>query len=689
MLPAPTPLRWLLLLLPLAWALPASVAAADPALDSIAVIRGLNDAAVQRNPPARIRGIVTRATPFELFVQDGPHAIFVWLPSPGFATGCHLGDEVEIAGTVSAGHLLPLIKASEIRRLAHRGLPPPRRVRYVDMAAGREDCQWAEIDGFVRTVDASDPRSLSLQLAFDGHTLTVFVADYRPADLPGLIGARLRVRGVVSGSKTARHYIVEPVLWSDATPDTFVVEATGYRDVYAAPLHAMGTLLGESHGSIPAGLLRLRGVVTAASPHQLFLRAEGKNIEVRLKQPAAVRVGDIAEAAGFPEMGSIQPVLEYAFARRLASGPPPTPVVTSADRLLDYQHEADLVEVRGELLERFPHGQGLTLVVSDGQVVFNVDLPRPSGGGELPLPRLGSRLALTGICQIDRLTPPNFQQLVAPASFHLQLRSPADLVVLAAGPWWTTDRLFTAIAALLLLGLLAVGWIWSLDRRVRAQTAIIARNAQAAAIQDERNRIAREFHDTLEQQLSGTTILLDAIASIVGEQPARARAELATARAMLRHSLDEAQQAITDLRLDDLFSRDLKTLIEHSARARLRHTTIAADFHFDPAWPDPDPVVKKHLLRIVEESVTNAVKHASPSRLAIHLLANRDRLELQVVDDGRGFDHPPPGAPQRGEFGLIGLRERAEKIGARLVISSAPGRGTTIALSLRRSTLAV
>jgi signal transduction histidine kinase len=305
-------------------------------------------------------------------------------------------------------------------------------------------------------------------------------------------------------------------------------------------------------------------------------------------------------------------------------------------------------------------------------------LPDPTA----ELPPVGSRISLVGICSIDRVTPPDTSQIVAPASVRLRLRSLADVRVLSHPSWWTPERQFAAIGLLSLFALGALGWIWTLDRRVRAQTRVILGSVQKAAVLEERNRIAREFHDTLEQQLAGTTILLDAVDTIL-DQPQRARDSLNTARAMLRHSLDEAQQAVGDLRSNDLIERDFGPLVEDAARERLHATGIPLEFQCNGAWPELDIMVKQHLLRIALEAVTNAAKHASPSHITISLRANRDVVEVHVADDGCGFSVPDGARAGRGQFGLIGLQERAEKIGARLSIQSAPAQGTTVAVTLQ------
>ncbi|MFZ5494678.1 MAG: sensor histidine kinase [Verrucomicrobiota bacterium] len=654
---------------------------AQHTLTAIADIRALSLEQANREVPVRVRGVITRFTPYELFIQNGADAIFVRQNEAGHP-GMRLGDYVEISGTTHPGHLSPYIKDPTIKVIDHPGLPVPQAVRYADLATIRSDCQWVEVAGVVRTIEARPGGDLTLRVLFDGQLLRVEVGPPSATQAGHLLGARLRLRGVISGAKTPQRKLIEPALWTDYRPDTFVIETPGPADVFAAPFWSVGTLL-EQGGSHPSGeMVRVGGLVTCQPlPQLIFLRDGERSLEIRLQRPAELAVGDRIEAVGFPEMGLVQPVLQSALARRIAAGAPPPPRRLRAADLLDFQHEAGLVEVEGELREIFRHGDGLTLLLTDEGKAFNTDIANAQLPAGAVLPPVGSRLSLVGVCSIERVTPPDTFQIVTPAAIRLRLRSLGDLHVLVRPPWWTPARLLAAIALLSLFALGALGWIWTLNRRVRAQTRIILGNVRKHAVLEERNRIARELHDTLEQQLAGATILLDAVDTVI-EQPRRAREGLNTARAMLRHSLDEAQQAVADLRSNDLIERDLGPLIEQTVRERLHATGIQAEFRRDGSWPELDTMVKQHLLRIVLESVTNAVKHAAPHRITVSMRAAPDRVELQVADDGCGFDVQDRVRRGPGEFGLIGLQERAEKIGARLTIRSAPSRGTTVAVAL-------
>lgn len=633
----------------------------------------------------KIRGVVTRATDYELFIQDDTDSIFIWQPEghPVFKRG----DVVEVIGEIKTVYFTPLIKATRIDYLGRGMLPNPVRPSFHELASGRDDCHWVEVEGVIRVAEKTSSGGLELQLALDGALLRVVVEEPSAEAFPRLIGARIRLRGVAAGSVTSQHRMAEPVVRAEYTSDTFTVLEAGPADIFSVPLHTADSLLSYGSATLSEKLTRVKGVVTCWLPPALLFVRDGKHgLKIQVQHPVSLRPGDQVEVSGFPERAEIQPTLQNAFVRLDSRGPPPVPIVLAASDAMNFSHEANLVEISGELRELSRRTDQIVMVISADKVLFNAVLDAPTIAARLPV--IGARVTVTGICHIDRLTPPDATQVVTPASFRLQLRSLDDVRVIAAPPWWTTRRLLIGLAMLGVLCFLALGWILSLNRRVDRQTRTILDEARKTAQLEERNRISRDFHDTLEQQLAGATILLDAIAKMFSVQPQRAKESLDTVRTMLRHSLSEAQQTVLDLRSDEMVSRDVPLLIERSVRSLVDPTGVAVEFQFEGAWPEMDIVVKTHLLRIVQESVTNALKHASPSRIVVSACAGPERIDLRVINDGHGFDPQSCPCDGTGNFGLIGMRERADKLRAVFAIDSTPERGTSVTVSLPRENCA-
>lgn len=235
-------------------------------------------------------------------------------------------------------------------------------------------------------------------------------------------------------------------------------------------------------------------------------------------------------------------------------------------------------------------------------------------------------------------------------------------------PYFYQTYWFYAVC-LLLLGLLA----WLLFRlRVRAM------QAQFGAVLGERTRIAREIHDNLAQELTGISVQLEVVARTMPSGAEAAMSHLDRARRQVRHGIAEARRYVWDLRSPTLKSNDLPTALSETARRLTNETSIQAQVEVNGTFRPLPQLVEDNLLRIGQEAVNNAVRHAQPQRILVNLVFAAGRVQLSVQDDGQGFDNQLASNGRTGHFGLIGMRERAEQIGGTLSIHSIEGSGTEV-----------
>ncbi|MFE6162988.1 ATP-binding protein [Streptomyces sp. NPDC056486] len=201
--------------------------------------------------------------------------------------------------------------------------------------------------------------------------------------------------------------------------------------------------------------------------------------------------------------------------------------------------------------------------------------------------------------------------------------------------------------------------------------------AREAGVADERRRLAAEIHDTIAQGLTGIIAQLQVVAT--ASEESLAREHLGRAADLARHSLGEARRSVhnlspTALEHDALPEALKKTVTEWAERAGVR-----ADFTVTgPAEPLHEEI-EATLLRIVQEALSNATRHADATRLGVTLSYMEGEVALDVRDDGRGFD--PLTLVQRsgsGGFGLDGMRVRAERIAGSFTVESEPGNGTAL-----------
>ncbi len=206
------------------------------------------------------------------------------------------------------------------------------------------------------------------------------------------------------------------------------------------------------------------------------------------------------------------------------------------------------------------------------------------------------------------------------------------------------------------------------------------------AVLDERGRLAREMHDTVIQGCTSISALLEAIASLRTGNQRQGDDLLAYARAQVRTTIDEARNAVWDLRHEDDAELDLRASLEAiAAQSRKEFSAQVRCVVEGTSFAVPGAITRE-LLMVVREAVYNAVLHGHPHEIRIELSYEPQQLRLSIVDDGSGFDVAV--APAEGHFGITGMRERMERTGGKMSITSIPRRGTQIVLALQRSALA-
>jgi signal transduction histidine kinase/ligand-binding sensor domain-containing protein len=238
-----------------------------------------------------------------------------------------------------------------------------------------------------------------------------------------------------------------------------------------------------------------------------------------------------------------------------------------------------------------------------------------------------------------------------------------------APPFYLT-RQFLIVAVLALALLFTVGW-WLRLRHVQGKYALVFA---------ERARLSREIHDTLLQSLAAIGVELEAIASQIDAAQTAPREALRRLRRQTSHAVREARESIAELRSNALEPRSLCDLLRELAEGTTAVKHVQTDFVLTGRPVRCTAEVETQLLRIAQEAVANAVRHGRADRIEVALEFQANAVSLRVTDDGCGFS---PGdrrsAAQAGEqLGLLSMRERGERIRARVAITSSPGYGTTI-----------
>jgi NarL family two-component system sensor histidine kinase YdfH len=210
-----------------------------------------------------------------------------------------------------------------------------------------------------------------------------------------------------------------------------------------------------------------------------------------------------------------------------------------------------------------------------------------------------------------------------------------------------------------------------------------AAQVEELSVGRERQRMARELHDTLAQGLAGLILQLEAADShLEGGNPTRAQEVVQQAMQRARTTLHEARRAIQSLRPAALEQGSLIDALGREIDQFAATTGVRTAFEVDAGPPHVSPETAQDILRIVQESLSNVARHAQASHVRVRLAENGHGLAVVVVqDDGVGFD-PAEGLERPGCYGVAGMQERARRLGGALRMESAPGEGTSVVLRI-------
>jgi len=606
------------------------------------------------------------------------------------------GDRVRVRGVTLPGLYLPGIDAETVERLGGGAPPEPEAADYEDLASGRRHYQRVSVEGVGRRVWAADENRALLHLALGSRVVEVRVD--APPDSRALVDARLRVTGLAAGGINDRRQLVFPYLrvtdWAEVEVlrpapaveslpvmpawrllrfDPAMSAAAGNRvrlsGVVLAAFEAGGVFLREATPEI------LPGPGPAAPPQQPP-QPRAVAVEARLTAPARLAPGQVAELAGFPNMEGFSASLADAVLLGVSEGAasPSEPARVTPAEWASGAHDADLVVLEGVVRDVFRAAEGMELRVLFENIMVRALLP---GVAKLDL-QTGSRARLTGICRVESSTDRGFRS--QPERVTLLMRSAEDAALVAAPSWWTPRRLAGLAGFLTAALVLALLWSSLLGRQVARQAAALgARIARQAAL-EERQRIAREFHDTLEQELAGLNLRLDAALTRPLEE--KARGLLHASRHLVGRVQSEARNLVADLRSDPDTAPDLRAALEETAARASVPPVLRARVETDGEMPALPAHTVHHLRMTAQEAVTNALKHAQAREIVISARQEAGALVMEIADDGRGL---PAGASEGlpGHFGCMGIRERCRKIGAHVEWLSGGGRpGTRVVVTL-------
>lgn len=402
----------------------------------------------------------------------------------------------------------------------------------------------------------------------------------------------------------------------------------------------------------------VHGVVTMVSPRLYIQDSSGGVAITNAHFVIPVQIGDAVEASGHAEMHNFSSVLRDSTVRLLWSHTQVPPVAVTASQAATGAFDAQFIETEGRLTSIRP--------ANSKSIVFQLDAGNQSflavedglndRGSSHPF-KEGSLLRVRGVCVTDEAFTGNR------VPFALLMRSDGDIQMLEPPPWWNRSHIIELAFILVVLAIASHLAFTSVKR------------SQMHAVMAERERLAMELHDTLSQSFAGLGYQLEALCSDI-EPGSSMHAQLESTLDLVRFGHMQARRNIAAMRPGNLEQLGLLKALEQTAQTTVHGGKIDVGITLrGEARPLPLRV-SDALFRVGQEAIANAVRHGSPSQIHLRLTFGKTSVKLTIRDNGGGFlVHDV-----NSGYGIRGMKQRAEGIGAKLRVRSSPGHGTVVSI---------
>ncbi len=513
---------------------PAS-SAPPPLLTTVAQVHALPNRLAAQGLPVELHAIVTYYEPTEgqVFVQDATGGIYI--ASPPNPPAMTPGDAIVIRGTTVPSYSVN-VKATDMRFERHAQFPTPVAVNWRDLLQKVNDCRYVTLTGKVRSatlqsvigqyslggvlqrgkpsVNVARTASeiggrkpyLLIDLQTEGGLVRIHMEGVEGIDPLKLLDAEVRFSGVAGGLFDGKFQQIGAEVWVSNAQHMQILDPP-VSDPARLPLTPINRIMSGYFVRDESQRIHVRGSITLYQPglEMVLQTPRGDAVQVASFEQSPLSIGQVVDAVGFPDPHQYSEVLTDASVLPTEETQPIQPLRVSWSEALAGHYPFSLVSMEGKLAAEVHEPHQDTLIIQSGSHVFSAILPRAVWDQDLteavlPDYPVGSTVRISGVCFVHAGGPWNTERW-----FDLQLRTPEDVTVLVAPPWWTVRRLLYLSAALVGLMLTALLWAVLLQRKVRRQSEQIrvtmeseaARERRIAFLEKERGRVLEAINSML------------------------------------------------------------------------------------------------------------------------------------------------------------------------------------------------
>ena len=678
-----------------------------PLLRLVDLVRGLEVSDVVKHYPVRLFAPVTWSDPKAdfFYIQDASGGIKVEI-SPKIALRPSVGSLVEVVGYTMRGEEFNQVKATELKSYTKIKAPAPISLNLDQALSGVGESSLVELVGFFRQLQQDD-RWARMELTTPSGDFSVLI----PKELePGfLLNSILRVQGVCETILDAKHRVTGIRLWVASLSNLVTIEPMPEApfSIPYAPISSLGRVNQSGQAN---GWVHTAGIVTYYAPGRfLILQSGSDNLRALCRTTEPLAIGSKIEVVGLPGREQSRFVMRDVFWRsdktEASIDAPTLSIVQGFDPLMDGR----LVQMSGELLDCSLGPKGLHLILRNEGSLFESDMEISKDAAKMQSRwNSGSKVLLTGIYMLEH------DEYQHPRGFHLQLRSPADVDVISAAPWWTPRRILVVTGLTTLFSCLIAFWAFLLRKEIHRQTAIIRaqmeketmlvteleRSARLESLGNLAGGIAHDFNNLLTVILCNISLarLESGVELAAGALLSEAERGANRARALTQQLLTFARGGNPVLR-----AQNLDTIVRQACLEALNNPRISCSLLFAPDLRQVQ-ADKDQIHQALHNLVTNAMEampeggtlrieatneelpegdaHHLPSGSYVKLLINDSGCGIQPGDLGKIFDPYFSTKGKHRGLGLAMVRSIIRRHSGDLRVESQPGKGTSFSLWL-------